>query len=82
MGRAIGHLLRGAAVLAACLPLSVIVTLLAQPLWSWIETTLGVEAVGHSGPAQWCFLATYALCVACGVVGVARWSAAPSRGEA
>jgi len=47
-----------AAVLAlAAMPAAFIVTLLLTPLWSWIEATYGVEAIGHSGPADWCFLA-------------------------
>jgi len=44
-----------AALLAACLPVVFIVTLLLLPLWSWIEATYGIESVGHSGPADWCF---------------------------
>jgi hypothetical protein len=40
---------------------SVFVTLLFLPLWRWIEERLHVESVGHSGPAGWCFLASYAL---------------------
>jgi len=49
-----------AAVLAlAAMPAAFIVTLLLTPLWSWIEATYGVEAIGHSGPADWCFLAVY-----------------------
>jgi hypothetical protein len=33
------------------------------PLWSWIEATYGIESIGHSGPAEWCFWAIYGLFV-------------------
>lgn len=32
-------------------------TFLLWPLWSWIEAFTGVESLGHSGPATWCFVA-------------------------
>jgi len=31
------------------------VTFLLVPLWRWIEADYGIEAIGHSGPAEWCF---------------------------
>lgn len=46
---------------ALCLPLAAIVTLLAAPLWRWIEATWAVESFGHSGPASWCYVAVYLL---------------------
>lgn len=52
-------LLRIGAVLLLCVPLSFIVTLLATPLWSWIEASYGIESVGHSGPAEWCYVVVY-----------------------
>jgi hypothetical protein len=53
------------AILAGCLPIAFIVTFLLAPLWSWIEATYGIESMGHSGPADWCFYAVY------GVLGTA-----------
>ena len=51
-----------AAVLAlAAMPAAFIVTLFLSPLWSWIEARYGIESVGHSGPADWCFVAVYAV---------------------
>ncbi len=41
------------------MPAAFIATLLLYPLWSWIEATFGIESVGHSGPADWCFLVVY-----------------------
>jgi hypothetical protein len=43
------------------LPVAFIATFCLFPFWSWIENTFGVESVGHSGPAEWCFYATYAI---------------------
>jgi hypothetical protein len=52
-----------------CMPAAFIVTLLLLPLWSWIEATYGIESVGHSGPADWCFEVVYVLLVALGFAG-------------
>lgn len=41
------------------IPIAAIATFLLLPLWRWIERVLGVESVGHSGPATWCFVVTY-----------------------
>ena len=40
----------------ASLPLGVIVTLALLPFWRWLEASYAVESVGHSGPAEWCYL--------------------------
>jgi len=50
---------RIATVLLVCIPLSLIVTFLAMPLWSWLEASYGIESVGHSGPAEWCYIVVY-----------------------
>jgi hypothetical protein len=49
----------------AALPVALVVTIVLLPLWSWIEAAFGIEAVGHSGPAGWCYLATYLVIMAC-----------------
>jgi len=46
---------------AAALPLSAITTLALLPLWRFIEERFGIESVGHSGPADWCFILIYAV---------------------
>lgn len=46
-------------ILLACFPVSVIFTLLTSPLWLWFEQTFTIEAYGHSGPAEWCYLVSY-----------------------
>jgi hypothetical protein len=43
------------AIAAVSLPLSIASTLMLIPLWRWIEATYGIESIGHSGPADWCF---------------------------
>lgn len=47
--------------LLLCIPLAGIFTLILYPLWGWIEAATGIESFGHSGPATWCFVATYAI---------------------
>lgn len=50
-------------VLLISAPISIVVTLLLTPLWRWIEASSGFESIGHSGPAEWCYLAVFALVV-------------------
>jgi hypothetical protein len=42
-------------------PLSILITLLLLPLWRWFEEATGIESVGHSGPALWCYALVFAL---------------------
>lgn len=51
--------LRPFAVLLGCVPVSLGITLMALPFWSWLEVTYGIESVGHSGPAEWCYVVVY-----------------------
>ena len=44
-------------------PVSLIVTFLLLPFWRWLESLFGIESIGHSGPAGWCFLAVFILIV-------------------
>lgn len=53
----------GLAILLVSVPGSIVLTLLLLPLWRWIEETLGIESIGHSGPADWCFEAVFVVCV-------------------
>ena len=55
--------LRIVLILLMLVPVAVIVTFLLFPLWSYIESTFGIEAVGHAMIVEWCFIATYILCV-------------------
>jgi TRAP-type C4-dicarboxylate transport system permease small subunit len=44
----------------ALLPVSLAITVLLVPLWRRVEESTGIEALGHSGPADWCFWVVYA----------------------
>lgn len=59
-------------VLVLSLPLGVLLTLLLLPLWRWLEDTVGIEAIGHSGPAAWCYGAAITACVVLGLALVWR----------
>ena len=59
MRAAVRHLIVSVGILVTCLPLSIVGTLLMFPVWRWVEATYGIEAVGHSGPAEWCYVATF-----------------------
>lgn len=51
------------AILVACFPLAAVLTIPMSPLWSRLEALTGIEAYGHSGPAEWCYLLIYGLLV-------------------
>jgi hypothetical protein len=55
-------------VAVLCVPVTILLTIALSPLWSWIEARFGVEAMGHSGPAVWCFGLTYVLCLTAAVL--------------
>jgi hypothetical protein len=57
------HLVAGVGILLISIPLSVAITLAMLPVWQWFEDRYEIESVGHSGPAEWCFLATFLGCV-------------------
>ena len=52
------------AILVASMPPAFMLTISLLPLWSHIESTYGIESVGHSGPADWCFEVVYVAVVA------------------
>lgn len=47
------------AIVLLALPPAVAATVVLMPLWSRIEASTGIESVGHSGPATWCYLASW-----------------------
>jgi hypothetical protein len=51
----------GLALALVSIPLAYFATILAFPLWSLIERTTGIEAMGRHFPSEWCFVATYAV---------------------
>ena len=42
-------------------PLSIVITILLTRFWSWLEAMTGIELIGHSGPAAWCYLIVFLL---------------------
>lgn len=59
----------GLGVALLSIPVALLVTILLVPFWSWLEATSGLESLGHSGPAAWCYLAVYlpVVCI-CGLL--------------
>lgn len=55
----------GVVIAAIAVPLAATLTILALPLWRQIEASFGIESVGHSGPASWCYLTVYLALLAC-----------------
>lgn len=53
-----------AGIIVLALPVAFVLTMMLAPAWSAIERRWGIESLGHSGPATWC----YALVFACVVV--------------
>lgn len=53
-----------AGIIVLALPVAFVLTMMLAPVWSAIERRWGIESLGHSGPAAWC----YALVFACVVV--------------
>lgn len=51
----------GLVVTVCLMPVAFMTTVLLHPLWRWIEKRFGVEAIGHSGPAEWCFYLIFVL---------------------
>ena len=60
-------------LLVLCVPLAAAVTIALFPVWSWLEAACGIEAVGHSGPADWCYGVVYAGCLT-GIASAVFWS--------
>jgi hypothetical protein len=61
--------LRNAGVaFAICLisaPIAIVATIALLPFWSWIESIFEIESLGHSGPAEWCYLVCYFIILTC-----------------
>ena len=57
------HLVAAVGIVLVSLPLGAVLALTLMPAWRWLEARYGIESVGHSGPAEWCYLATFATCV-------------------
>jgi hypothetical protein len=73
------RILMAAGLLIACVPAAFVVTLLLFPLWGMIEARFGIEAVGHSGPADWCFWLVYAVLGSTGLAALLLRARKPAR---
>ena len=51
-------------IIIMAVPLSIVVTIVLSPFWSWLESSIGIESLGHSGPAEWCYLVIFLMLVA------------------
>jgi hypothetical protein len=49
------HIAAGVTIIVISFPVAFWLTILLLPLWGWIEDSYGIESLGHSGPADWCF---------------------------
>ena len=59
-------------------PVTFFLTIALLPLWGAIERRLGIESVGHSGPAGWCFWTVFLLYLG-GALAVTRLAREPQR---
>lgn len=59
-------------VLVISAPVALLGTLLLLPFWRWLEESSGLESIGHSGPASWCYVVVY-VSSALAAVGVWRF---------
>ena len=53
-------------------PVTFAATIALLPLWSTIERRYGIESVGHSGPADWCFWLVFVIYLVA-AWAIARW---------
>ncbi|HYN10347.1 MAG TPA: hypothetical protein VES67_23370 [Vicinamibacterales bacterium] len=60
-------------VLLLTVPLAILTTILAMPFFAWVEARFGIEAVGHSGPAEWCYVSVYVTMLAAFTLGSQRF---------
>ena len=56
-------ILIGFGITLLSVPVGLIITFLLIPFWGWLEKRFGIESIGHSGPAGWCYIASFILAV-------------------
>ena len=49
-------------------PIAVVATFMLSRFWDWFEKKTGIESMGHSGPANWCFVLIYVLLLAAALI--------------
>ena len=78
--RALRALLALAAIFLLSAALTLPTTILLLPAWSWLERSAGIEAVGHSGPAEWCYALVFAVLAGLGALWLMSRAGAGPRG--
>jgi len=63
-------------IIVVCAPLAILLTIFTTSFWLWIENTFKIESIGHSGPAEWCYIAVYLILV---TICILVWSFAKRR---
>ena len=63
-------------ILLLALPVAPVLTWVLSGFWGWFELRSGIESIGHSGPAGWCYLAAFAGVAA---LGTGTWLLMTSR---
>jgi len=61
MNHTLRFLFRTVTVLLISVISSVLITVMLFPFWSWFEALTGIESLGHSGPANWCYLLMFVI---------------------
>jgi hypothetical protein len=65
------------AILLLAIPIALALVIFTAPFWRWFEVSTGIESIGHSGPAAWCYVFVYVMLV---LLGVLYW-ALPGKGN-
>ena len=60
----VGQIATIVGIIVLDVPVTFVLTIMLFPVWSAIERRWGIESVGHSGPAEWCFWAVFGCVVA------------------
>lgn len=63
-------------IAVVCIPAAIAATLITSSFWAWFETTFKIESYGHSGPAEWCYLASYVILI---TICILVWSVSKRR---
>ena len=70
-----------AGIIVLDLPVAFALTMMLTPMWSTIERRWGIEALGHSGPATWCYVAVFVCVVIVSLAAYLRRLGRPAAGE-
>lgn len=57
-------------IIVVCFPITIVTTLISSSFWEWLEKKTNIEAYGHFGPAEWCYLVIYLILL---TVCILKW---------